>query len=354
MLPVDFPLVVINDEDIDFSSIEKDFRHDIPPDTYFDSIGNIPKREKAFNDDCFDDTTPQRLLREMTSSYGQNTLDPAPSQKLDPISLKDLNPDTEIQQIISDDEDDCPIEAFPDDGSGICQYEKSAFQQQHPSQASAIRLNTSSFVRNVSNDKCSPSNVDLIDTFLDEKSIFQHPVVVSAKEIESVLSEPTISMENQQFQRRKRFRDYQTDQWEKRYKELSQVFRNTGQSAVHHADISKKSLARWIKRQRAQYKLRQALKPSSMTDERVQALNLLNFVWDSHSASWEDRVLELKAFKATRNHCNVTSSNYADGKTLVSWMKSQRRQYRLLKEGKKANLTQQRIRQLECIGFQFS
>lgn len=335
LLPVDFPLVVINDEDIDFSSIEKDFRHDIPPDAYLDSIGNIPKRKKALNDNCFDDTTPPGLSREITSFYGKNTLDPAPSQKLEPISLKDLSPDTETQQIISDDEGDCPIEAFPDDGSCICQYEQPAFQQQPPSQASAIRLNTSSFIRNVSSDIGSPSNVDVM-------------------EIESVLSEPTISMENQNFQRRKRFRDYQTDQWEKTYKELAQVFRNTGRSAVHHADVSKKSLARWIKRQRAQYKVRQELKPSSMTDERVQALNLLNFVWDSHSAAWEDRVLELKAFKATRNHCNVTSSNYADGRTLVSWMKSQRRQYRLLKEGKKSNLTPQRIRQLECIGFQFS
>jgi hypothetical protein len=365
MLPVEkstwnFPLVVINDEDIDFSSIEKDFLQDIPPDTYLDSFGNIPQGRKVISGHCVDDATLPGIFgdesRETTSFGGQNKLDPAPSQKLEPVSLKDLSPDTETQQIISDDEDDCPIEAFPDDGSYICQYEQPAFQQQQqpPSQASAIRFTNSSFIRDTSSDVIFPSNGDFIDAFLGEKSVFQHPVVVSAKEMESVLSEPTISIENHNFQRHKRFRDYQTDQWEKRYKELAQVFRNTGLSAVHHTDVSKKGLARWIKRQRAQYKLRQELKPSSMTDERIQALNLVNFVWDSHSAAWEDRVIELKAFKAMYNHCNVTSSNYAAGRTLVSWMKSQRRQYRLIKEGKKSNLNPQRIRQLEGIGFQFS
>mmetsp|Transcript_9316 Transcript_9316/g.22091 ORF Transcript_9316/g.22091 Transcript_9316/m.22091 type:complete len:92 (-) Transcript_9316:54-329(-) len=91
-----------------------------------------------------------------------------------------------------------------------------------------------------------------------------------------------------------------------------------------------------------------------MTDERVGLLDEINFVWDSHSAAWEDHYLELKAFKALHNHCNVTTPNNPDRSTLVSWIKNQRRQYRQMKEGRKTNLTENRIRRLECLGFQLS
>ena len=208
------------------------------------------------------------------------------------------------------------------------------------------------FASGTTRESTAPSNSDIVDAFSSPAE--ENFKDVSAKEIEDVLSDDSTYFENYDFKEsRKKFRDYQMDQWERRYKDLRQVYQDTGKSSVHHADASKKSLARWIKRQRAQYKLLREGKPSSMTEDRIEALNLINFVWDSHSTVWEDRLQELEAFRVKHNHCNVTSSNYPFGSSLVSWVKSQRRQYRMIKEGKKSNLTPRRIHQLESLGFEF-
>ena len=334
-----FPFVVINYDDIDFSSIEKDFQQD-------------RERSQVVSGNYVSDSS----LSSMRGYEGPRQISPsghqnipyqnasyrAPARAFEPLPLVEFS--KAIQQIISDDEDDQPVEAFPDDGD---QHQKPQHSQRRQT---ATRLATDPFLPSISAEVVSSSSNGI---FVDTKTSGDDASNVSAKEIEDVLSDTSFLMNFDFEQKPKRFRDYQTDQWDKRYKELRQIYSETGRSAVHHADSSKKGLARWIKRQRAQYKLRQEDKPSSMTDDRIQKLNFINFVWDSHSTVWEDRLLELELFQAKHKHCNVTSSNYPTGGTLVSWVKSQRRQYRLLQEGRKSNLTPRRIQQLECLGFQF-
>ncbi|KAG7368431.1 helicase domain protein [Nitzschia inconspicua] len=150
-----------------------------------------------------------------------------------------------------------------------------------------------------------------------------------------------------------KFRGYQCDQWQERYAELLEFHNQNGHSSVPHTDSANRRLARWVKRQRYQYKLRQEGKPSAMTEERTQALERLGFVWDSHGAAFEDRLRELEEFKELHKHCNVPS-NYKANSSLASWVKCQRRQYRLYREGKHSNITQARIDQLERMGFQFN
>mmetsp|Transcript_19909 Transcript_19909/g.32110 ORF Transcript_19909/g.32110 Transcript_19909/m.32110 type:complete len:338 (-) Transcript_19909:317-1330(-) len=150
-----------------------------------------------------------------------------------------------------------------------------------------------------------------------------------------------------------KFRGYQLDQWSVRYEELCKFYETHGHSSVPHTDKSNKCLARWVKRQRYQFKLREEGKPSAMTDERIRALERLDFVWDSHGAAWEERIKELEEFKAKHKHCNVPSS-YRANRSLASWIKCQRRQYRLFKEGKKSNITHSRILQLERMGLRFN
>lgn len=150
-----------------------------------------------------------------------------------------------------------------------------------------------------------------------------------------------------------KFRGYQCDQWQDRYAELKEFHQQNGHSSVPHTTSSNRRLARWVKRQRYQYKLRQEGKPSAMTDDRIRLLESLGFVWDSHGAAFEDRLRELDEFKAEHKHCNVPS-NYRANSSLASWVKCQRRQYRLYREGKHSNITQTRIDQLERMGFQFN
>jgi hypothetical protein len=76
-----------------------------------------------------------------------------------------------------------------------------------------------------------------------------------------------------------RFRDYQADQWTEMFEELCAFIKKNGHCQVPHGyPTNESSLARWTKRQRYQYKLRLEDKPSTMTEDRIGALNALGFV----------------------------------------------------------------------------
>lgn len=102
--------------------------------------------------------------------------------------------------------------------------------------------------------------------------------------------------------------------------------------------------------ERYQHKLKMEGKPSTMTDERVLALNALGFVWNAHEAGWEERFNELLQFKAEKGHCNVPSL-YKVNQKLATWVKCARRQYKLLIAGKKSNMTLERATRLASVGF---
>jgi hypothetical protein len=181
----------------------------------------------------------------------------------------------------------------------------------------------------------------------DATSITHHPtgpLVLTSDAISSSGSNPEL--------REPKFRVYQKEKWSERFEEFQRSFDKRGHSQVPNSSNGNKQLARWVKRQRYQYRLRKEGTPSAMTDERIEALEKLGFVWDSHGAAWEDRLKELEKFKSTHRHCNVPSC-YPQNSSLASWIKCQRRQYRLFREGKDSNMTMERIIQLEKMGFQW-
>jgi hypothetical protein len=150
-----------------------------------------------------------------------------------------------------------------------------------------------------------------------------------------------------------RFRTYQEEQWEKFFIELRSYRDHTGNCFVPQTYKPNQPLARWVKRQRYQYKLMMDDMPSHMTEERVKALEDIGFVWCSHDATWAERLYELKQFRRSFNHCNVPT-NYCKNPSLASWVKCQRRQYKFRIEGKPSNMTARRIRDLGDIGFEWA
>lgn len=112
------------------------------------------------------------------------------------------------------------------------------------------------------------------------------------------------------------------------------------------------SLARWVKRQRHQYKLKINGKASYMTNERIKLLEDCGFVWDSHHAAFQTRLLELYLFKARHGHTRVPGT-YAANTKLATWCKYQRQQYRLFRQGKPSNLSLDRALDLERVGFEW-
>jgi hypothetical protein len=150
----------------------------------------------------------------------------------------------------------------------------------------------------------------------------------------------------------RRFRPYQAGQWSEKFEELCNYKDEMGHCLVPHTFRENLALARWVKRQRYQYKLMVEGKSSTMTADRVKALDDIGFVWDSQGAAWGERLGELQQFRQTYMHCNVPS-NFNDNPRLATWIKCQRRQYKLYMDGKASNMTLQRIQHLENLGFEW-
>jgi hypothetical protein len=89
---------------------------------------------------------------------------------------------------------------------------------------------------------------------------------------------------------------------------------------------------------------------SSMTLSRIQQLESLGFEWDSRGAAWEDRLIELAAYREIHGHCNVPRNS--ENSKLGKWVGNQnRRYYNLYRDGKISPITSLRIQQLESMGF---
>lgn len=150
-----------------------------------------------------------------------------------------------------------------------------------------------------------------------------------------------------------RFRPYQADLWTDKFQELMDFKKEHGHCCVPHTYTPNQPLARWVKRQRYQYKLKMEGKPNStMTQERIVALEDMGFVWDSHGAAWLERWNELVAFEREHGHANVPS-NFAPSPPLATWVKCQRRQYKLFRSGSLSNMTLDRIQRLQSVGFEW-
>jgi hypothetical protein len=149
-----------------------------------------------------------------------------------------------------------------------------------------------------------------------------------------------------------KFRAYQAENWTEKFEELIEFRNQYGHCLVPNAFPDNPALAQWVKRQRYQYKLKKEGKRSTMSDERIGALEEIGFVWDSHSAVWDERYNELIQYKKIKGDCNVPS-RYRDNKQLAVWVKRQRRQYKFYCENKPSSMTRERIGSLEAIGFEW-
>ncbi|CAJ1932390.1 unnamed protein product [Cylindrotheca closterium] len=150
-----------------------------------------------------------------------------------------------------------------------------------------------------------------------------------------------------------RFRPYQEDQWRIQFKKLIEFKLKNGHCGVPHKYPEDRVLARWVKRQRHQYKKLNDNDPTStMTARRVEDLEAVGFVWHAHAAAWLEKLNDLKAFKERTGHCKVPS-HYPEDAQLSTWVKCQRRQYKLYVSQGSSSMTFKRLHALESLGFVF-
>jgi hypothetical protein len=145
------------------------------------------------------------------------------------------------------------------------------------------------------------------------EDIEEHPPI----RVES--SNPSIHHDSASDAASKGFRCYQTKLWQDRFNELRHFADRHGHCLVPHNWKENLPLAKWVKRQRYQITLKNEGKHSTLTSERQQALEDLGFIWDSHSAVWEERLQELQSFKLKNGHCNVPST-FKENHSLSIWV----------------------------------
>jgi hypothetical protein len=149
-----------------------------------------------------------------------------------------------------------------------------------------------------------------------------------------------------------RFKIHQSEQWAYMLGQLEQYRTTTGHCNVPHTHPDNPALARWVKRQRYQYKLMLQGKATSMTTKRVKVLESIGFCWDSQGAAWFKRFHDLKEYHSKHGDCNVPS-NYQGHPSLASWVKCQRRQMKFLKQGEPSSMSPYRQQELVQLGFEW-
>jgi hypothetical protein len=148
-----------------------------------------------------------------------------------------------------------------------------------------------------------------------------------------------------------RFRPSNTEQWDSKFEMLLRFRKQHGHCSVPHTYPENPILARWVKRQRYQYKLKNGGEASTVTDGRIKTLERVGFVWDAHNVAWEVHLSHLMKYRDEYGHCNVPGTDLAPNKQLGTWVKCQRRQYKLLRDGKPSTMTIDRMNTLDRMGF---
>jgi hypothetical protein len=197
-------------------------------------------------------------------------------------------------------------------------------------------------------------------------------------------------------------RKTQAQKWNERYEQLKQYKAETGDTRIRAGkskDDSYSKLGKWCDHQRQLYRLRRDGKPSSMSDERIQALEDVGFQWvlqhrvedrgvvgplmqpstsrtplpprsarqmeqqkeailsngKKQSQKWYDNFEELRRYREEHGNCRVKAGKKKDSSysKLGKWVDHQRQLYRLRAQGKPTSLSDERIAALDEIGFEW-
>ena len=144
---------------------------------------------------------------------------------------------------------------------------------------------------------------------------------------------------------------FSDDTWDKHYQDLVDYKKEFGHTAVPRGYKANQTLAHWVKRMRHEgNKFKEDPSSVSMTEEQLQKLKDLGFVWENLNRSWNERFEELVKFKEQHGHCTITKDSNVNPK-LVQWCQNARAHHRAFMLGKKTSMTLERKNRLQELGF---
>mmetsp|Transcript_22812 Transcript_22812/g.33687 ORF Transcript_22812/g.33687 Transcript_22812/m.33687 type:complete len:417 (-) Transcript_22812:1853-3103(-) len=129
--------------------------------------------------------------------------------------------------------------------------------------------------------------------------------------------------------------------WDHMFSRLTEFYEKNGHSLVSMRDDQE--LAKWCSSIRA-YRRNGA---RFFTQEELQGLADVDFVWDVQSFKWNEKFEELCTYQSINGHCCVPPSH----PTLGAWVLNQKTRYRELVKGKSLDMTPERVEALTAIGF---
>ncbi|GFH61993.1 hypothetical protein CTEN210_18469 [Chaetoceros tenuissimus] len=143
------------------------------------------------------------------------------------------------------------------------------------------------------------------------------------------------------------------DTWNHRFEELKNFKARYGHCNVPHKYEPNKTLAGWVHHQRYQFQLMSKGSNTQITEDRIKQLNDIDFEWAPKKDAWYDMFEELEKYKEQNGHCNVPY-NYIANKALGGWVHTQRDQFQLMSKGSNAKITEERVKLLDNIGFEWT
>lgn len=132
----------------------------------------------------------------------------------------------------------------------------------------------------------------------------------------------------------------QSEAWEAAYGRLERFRREHGHTRVPRFTREYPGLGIWVGQQRV------ARREGDLSPERTSRLELLGFVWEVRTESWQQKLDQLAAFFAREGHGNV-SRHSRQYRALGAWLGQQRHRYRT------GRLSVARQRDLEARGVTF-
>jgi len=141
--------------------------------------------------------------------------------------------------------------------------------------------------------------------------------------------------------------DAKNNIWNNHFQELKRFIEKNGTSI---SLSSSTKLGVWAARQRREYQKLNLDEKCSITQERVDLLNSIGFDWNPWNTKWRMRVNELLEYKSQHGNCSVPVQ-YPKNPKLGRWVSTQRKYYKLYKEGKPTRISKEKIEELADAGF---
>ena len=148
----------------------------------------------------------------------------------------------------------------------------------------------------------------------------------------------------------------QDEKWQQRLKELKAYKKKHGDCLVPNRYKHNRKLGIWVSWQRVQYRKWLRGVHSQLTQERIDQLNEIDFVWEvgrgtqKDDTLWKQHFNELVKYKKKHGDCLVSTYDKQNAK-LGNWVSTQRYEYKKWLNGESAWITQERIDQLNEIDF---